>query len=128
MLLHFCGFSIVRPTTGKPRKVKIKSQLKIELSYQKEHFHYYIYFGPPSFSPLLDELGPRRAQNGIFGDFNSNFGGFPKFTSENECAYQIQQAKIFKVANFQTSAKIYVILLPSVIERWHSQVNLDLKS
>ena len=60
----------------------------------------------------MGKVGPKRALNAIFGDFNSNFSGFRQFTGNNDCAYQIQHANIFKIANFQTGAKSE---LPSVI-------------
>jgi len=60
---------------------KNKSQLKIELPYQKE-LQKWLQLADlvcTLLSPLLGEGGPKRAPNGIFGDFNNNFGGFPRF-------------------------------------------------
>ena len=81
--------------------------MKIEIPYQKEHKKWlkiaYLVWTP--LFPLLGEVGPKRGQKCIFADFDRVFGGFPEFTGKNECAYRVQQTKIFKNPNFQPGAK-----------------------
>ena len=114
---------------GKPQKmkkhkkvVKIKSQLKIELPYQKlllkMPLNRIFSLGPP-FAPPPPPLvasegggGSKRDQNSILGDLRCFFGGFPQFTDKNKCQIRIQPEKILKNSKFRTCVKF---LLHSVM-------------